>query len=153
MFNVWTNRIVYAIITNWDVSYCSKNKVRQDRKKSRVEPYPTGTAASRAYAMPENTSKMVKFRNKLCVYCTEKSLFIGLFNLQLILNDLPLLCIWSVAMLGCRTTQITYSKELTQLISNSTIHSGELGKSCWLKTWLILFKGLAWLCLTQCFYV
>ena len=80
--------------------------------------------------MPENTSKMVKFRNKLCVYCTEKSLFIGLFNLQLILNDLLTLCMVCGYARMQNVIQITYSKELTQLISNSTVHSGELGKSC-----------------------
>ena len=97
-------------------------------KKAEQRPYPTGTAASRAYAMPENTSKTVKFRNKLCVYWTEKSLFIGLFNLQLILNDLLILHMVCGYDRIQNVIQITYSKELTQLISNSTIHSGESGE-------------------------
>lgn len=33
-------------------------------KKAEQRPYPTGTAASRAYAIPEITFKMIKFTNK-----------------------------------------------------------------------------------------
>lgn len=102
-------------------------------KKAEQRPYPTGTAASRAYAMPENTSKMVKFRKKLCVYWTEKSLFIGLFNLQLILSDLLILHMVCGYARMQNVIQIIYSKELTQLISNSTIHSGESGEKLLIK--------------------
>lgn len=83
--------------------------------------------------MPENTSKMVKFRNKLCVYWTEKSLFIGLFNLQLILSDLLILHMVCGYARMQNVIQIIYSKELTQLISNSTIHSGESGEKLLIK--------------------
>jgi len=76
---------------------------------------------------------MVKFRNKLCVYWTEKSLFIGLFNLQLILSDLLILHMVCGYARMQNVIQIIYSKELTQLISNSTIHSGESGEKLLIK--------------------
>lgn len=61
----------------------------------------------------------------LRVYCTEKSLFISLFHLQLILSDLLILHMVCGYARMQNVIQITYSKELTQLISNSTIYSGE----------------------------
>lgn len=76
---------------------------------------------------------MVKFRKKLCVYWTEKSLFIGLFNLQLILSDLLILHMVCGYARMQNVIQIIYSKELTQLISNSTIHSGESGEKLLIK--------------------
>lgn len=89
----------------------------------------------------------------LHVYCTEKSLFIGLFNLQLILSDLLILHMVCGYARMQNVIQITYSKELTQLISNSTIHSGEWGEKLLIKNWIknLLFKGLAWLCLNSVF--
>lgn len=69
----------------------------------------------------------------LHVYCTEKSLFTGLFNLQLILSDLLILHMVCGYARMQNVIQITYSKELTQLISNSTIHSGEWGEKLLIK--------------------
>lgn len=89
--------------------------------------------------MPESISKGIEFTNKrdsIFLLYKERP-FIEFPNLQLVLS-FPLLCMQSVTRLVCRpwfkpagimiaSTQITSSKELTQLISNWLTH--------WLQEW------------------